>query len=114
VPDPDPDRDPDRDLDPDRDPDRDRAGPRVLMITTTFCVFCTRAKMLLAKRGIAYVEREIGRFDDASRRALRAETGGLRTFPMIRVGARWIGGMRELYELDRSGGLAELVARRGV
>jgi glutaredoxin 3 len=78
---------------------------RVLVVTTTFCVFCTRAKMLLRKRGIAYEEIEIGRFDDESRRRLREETGGLRTFPMIRIGDRWIGGMRELFEMDRRGEL---------
>jgi len=61
--------------------------------------------MLLQKRGISYEELEVGRFDDESRRRFRAETGGLRTFPMIRVDGRWIGGMRELFEMDRRGEL---------
>lgn len=85
----------------------------VLVVTTTFCAFCTRAKMLLDKRGIAYDEIEIPRFDDESRRRLREETGGLRTFPMIRIRGAWIGGARELFEMDRRGELADLVLRHG-
>jgi glutaredoxin len=66
--------------------------------------------MLLQKRGIPFEEREVGRLDAESRARLHVETGGLRTFPMIKVDDRWIGGMRELLELDRRGELEQLAS----
>jgi glutaredoxin 3 len=90
-------------------PENDSA-PHVFLVTTTFCPFCVGARMLLNKRGIAFEELQIGRLDRVERVRWQAVTGGLRTFPLVRIGHRWIGGMRELYLMDRSGELGELLA----
>jgi glutaredoxin 3 len=78
---------------------------QVTVYSTDYCSFCTRAKALLAQRGIPFVEVDVTR-DDA-RRAWLVETTGRRTVPQIFIGDEAIGGFTDLDALDRSGELAE-------
>jgi glutaredoxin 3 len=78
---------------------------QVTVYSTDYCSFCTRAKALLAQRGIPFVEVDVTR-DDA-RRAWLVETTGRRTVPQIFIGDEAIGGFTDLDALDRSGALAE-------
>jgi glutaredoxin 3 len=86
------------------------AGPngRVTLYTTEPCGFCRQAKSLLQARGVEYVEVNLAK-NPEGRSDLIALTGQM-TFPQIVVGARAIGGFRELLEAERAGMLEELLA----
>ena len=79
------------------------------MYTTAWCGYCVRAKALLDSRGIAYEEINLDG-DPHFRHTLLDRTGGW-TVPQIVVDGEPIGGYTELWKLDKSGELAELVAR---
>jgi glutaredoxin 3 len=86
------------------------AGPngRVTLYTTEPCGFCRQAKALLQARGVEYDEINLAK-NPEGRSDLVALTGQM-TFPQIVVGARAIGGFRELLEAERAGTLEELLA----
>ena len=80
----------------------------VTVYTTSYCPYCTRAKMLLAKRNIAFEEVDVT--TDAEKRAwLVKATGGQRTVPQIFIGDESVGGSDDLHALDRAGGLMKKV-----
>lgn len=80
----------------------------VKLYTSDWCGYCSAAKRLLEKRGIAYDEIDLsGRPEERQRLAART---GMRTVPQVFVGDRHVGGYTELSALDRAGGLAALVA----
>ena len=79
----------------------------VKVYTTGWCPYCMRAKALLERKSINYVEVSV---EDAETRAEMIErSGGRRTVPQIFIGARHIGGFDELYALDRAGELDKLL-----
>jgi glutaredoxin 3 len=80
----------------------------VTLYTTEACPFCTSAKALLAKRGIAYEEINLARDPDS--RAQLQEKTGMYTFPQILIGEYALGGFTELLAADRAGKLSELLA----
>jgi glutaredoxin 3 len=80
----------------------------VTVYTTDPCVFCTRAKQLLTKRGIAYSEINLAR--DADGRAELAARTGMLSFPQVLIDGELIGGFQETLAADRSGRLAALLA----
>lgn len=75
------------------------------MYTSTTCVFCTRAKRLLAQLGVDSVE-EIDVSD--SRESMIQRTGRM-TVPQIYIGEHHVGGFDELVSLHRAGKLAPLL-----
>jgi glutaredoxin 3 len=79
---------------------------RVLVYTAPSCPYCVRAKRLLAARGIAYEEIDVGA--DAELRADLVRRTGRRTVPQIFIDDRAIGGFEELAELDAGGELSGL------
>jgi glutaredoxin 3 len=81
---------------------------QVTLYTTEACPFCTSAKALLAKRGIAYEEINLARDPDS--RAKLQEKTGMFTFPQILIGDQALGGFTELLAADRAGRLSELLA----
>ena len=76
----------------------------VQVYTTDNCPYCTRAKALLQKRGIAFEEVDVSQ--DPSKRDWLVKTTGRRTVPQIFIKGEAIGGSDELHALDRSGDLA--------
>jgi glutaredoxin 3 len=80
----------------------------VILYTTEPCGFCRQAKALLQARGVAY--REVNLAKDPDGRADLVALTGQMTFPQVVVGARSIGGFRELLEADREGMLEDLLA----
>ncbi len=80
----------------------------VVLYTTEPCGFCRQAKALLQARGVEY--REINLAKDPTGRADLIALTGQMTFPQIVVGARAIGGFRELLEAERAGMLEDLLA----
>ncbi len=78
--------------------------PQVEMYTTMFCPYCARARALLQKKGVRFVDIDIG--DEPGRRAeMIRRAGGRRTVPQIFINGEHIGGCDELMALDRAGGL---------
>ncbi len=83
----------------------------VKVYTTAVCPYCVRAKSVLAKRGIAYQEIDVGA--DPSMRAWLVQATGRRTVPQIFIAGAPIGGSDELVELDRTGELVKRVFGEG-
>ena len=83
--------------------------PRVEIYTKTFCSFCWRAKRLLESKGIEYKEVVID-FGGPDRQTMIQRANGRTTVPQIFIGERHIGGCDDLYTLERTGKLDELIA----
>jgi glutaredoxin 3 len=80
---------------------------QVIVYTTEPCGYCRVAKALLNKRGIPFEEINLAK--DPEGRAELVRLTGMMTFPQVIIGGSSIGGYQELVQLDRAGGLAELV-----
>lgn len=81
----------------------------VQVYVTNYCPYCTRAKSLLDKRGIAYEVIDVT--NDPEKRAWLVESTGMRTVPQIFIGGEAVGGSDDLHELDRRG---ELLTKAGL
>lgn len=81
---------------------------KVLMYTTGYCPFCTRAEMLLTQRGVTEIEK-IRIDEDTAQRTLMMERTGRRTVPQIYIGDTHVGGFDDLSALDREGKLLPLL-----
>jgi len=77
---------------------------RVEVYSSLFCPYCARAKSLLEKKGVDYVNIDV--IEDTSKRDEMVErSGGRQTVPQIFIDGERIGGCDELYALDRAGTL---------
>ena len=78
----------------------------LIIYTTPYCPYCSRAKQLLDHKQVSYQE------IDVSDRSLRPDmtkiTGGT-TVPQIIIDGEPKGGCDELYALERSGELDKLL-----
>jgi glutaredoxin 3 len=82
---------------------------RVEIYTRLFCGYCTRAKQLLAQKGVDFEEHDLtmggpGR-DEMIRRA-----GGSTTVPQIFIDGKHVGGSDDLYALDAAGRLDPMLS----
>ena len=80
----------------------------VVIYTKSWCGYCTRAKQLLARKGVPFTEVEISD-DDALREEMVARAGGRTTVPQIFVGGTHVGGCDDLYRLEAEGWLDALL-----
>lgn len=81
--------------------------PEVVLYTKPWCAYCLRAKRLLAEKGIAYREIDVG--GDLEMRTWLRHASGQGTVPQLFVDGRPYGGFRELNELERAGKLDEIL-----
>lgn len=81
---------------------------KVVMYSTGYCPFCTRAEMLLKQRGVNDIEKIMVDEDPAQRAAMMERTGR-RTVPQIYIGDTHVGGFDDLSALDRAGKLMPLL-----
>jgi len=81
---------------------------RIQLYTTAWCGYCERAKVLLRQRGLEYEEIRVD--DQPDFRARLQELTGGWTVPQILIDGEPIGGYTELWQLDKTGRLAELLA----
>jgi glutaredoxin 3 len=79
----------------------------VTIYTTKICPYCVRAKALLDRKGVEYVE--INAEDEAVREGMITKAGGRRTVPQIFIGEKHVGGCDDLYALDQAGKLQALL-----
>ena len=81
----------------------------IVMYTTRFCGFCMRAKMLLSQKEVAFQEIPID--GDLERRQEMMTKSGRRTVPQIWIDDYHVGGCDELYGLERSGQLDQMLRK---
>ena len=82
----------------------------VTIYTKFYCPYCTRAKALLDRKGVAYHEIEVAH--DPALQAEMQERSQRRTVPQIFFGDLHIGGSDDLLALERSGELDRLLDER--
>lgn len=81
---------------------------KVVMYSTGFCPYCTRAEALLNQRGVTEIEKIRIDTDPAQREAMMSRTNR-RTVPQIFIGDTHVGGYDDLAALDRAGELMPLL-----
>jgi len=79
----------------------------VVIYTKHFCGYCTRAKQLLSKKGVAF--REIDVSHDQKTRRWLAQVSGQSTVPQIFINGQSVGGCDDITELDHEGELDRLL-----
>ena len=80
----------------------------VTLYTRQFCGYCTAARRLLDKKGVAYRELD-ATFSQELRQEMIQRSGGRTTFPQIFIDDGHIGGCDELHMLEHSGRLDKLL-----
>jgi glutaredoxin 3 len=83
--------------------------PAVTMYTTSWCPYCSRARALLARKGVAVEDIDIEASPD--RRAEMQSRSGRRTVPQIFIGDQHVGGCDDLHALEEAGKLDSLLGR---
>lgn len=85
------------------------------MITATiyskdYCPYCVKAKSLLKRKSIDFIEINISN-SEALQQEMINKAGGRRTVPQIFIGDTHVGGCDDLYALENTGKLSELLAK---
>lgn len=80
----------------------------VVMYTTSWCSYCSRARALFDRKGVAYVDIDVDSVEGA--RAEMQQRSGRTSVPQIFVGDRHLGGFDDTYALDERGELDPLLA----
>lgn len=82
---------------------------KVEIYSSPFCGYCARAKSLLRRKGVAFVE-----YDVMERPELRDEmvtrAGGRNTVPQIFADGKHLGGSDDIHALDAQGKLDPILA----
>ncbi|SDT87313.1 glutaredoxin 3 [Pseudomonas pohangensis] len=81
--------------------------PDVVIYSSSWCPFCTRAKQLLASKQVAFKELNVD--GNAALRAEMTKKAGRTSVPQIWIGAAHVGGCDDLYALERAGKLDTLL-----
>jgi len=83
----------------------------VVMYTTSWCPYCTRARELFDSKGVPYTEIDVDAVEGA--RAEMQQRSGRTSVPQIFVGERHLGGYDDTRALDQRGELDTLLAGAG-
>jgi glutaredoxin 3 len=82
---------------------------KVEIYTWRFCPFCIRAKHLLDKKGVQYIEYAIDGDEAARDKMQERGDDGLRSVPQIFINDRHIGGCDALHDIEAEGKLDQLL-----
>ena len=82
---------------------------KVEIYTKFLCPYCTRAKLLLSRKGVDFEEHDIT-MGGPGRAEMIQRANGRTTVPQVFIDGRHIGGSDDLAALDRAGGLDPLLA----
>ena len=82
---------------------------KVEIYTWKFCPFCIRAKELLKKKKVKYIEYAIDG-DNQARSVMSARANGRTTVPQIFINNNGIGGCDELYQMEQNEELDQLLS----
>ena len=81
--------------------------PEVIMYSTAYCPYCTKAKELLNKKNVDFKEIRIDLEPDLRTEMIRKS--GRTTVPQIFINGQAIGGCDDLYALEEQGELNQLL-----
>ncbi len=81
---------------------------KVEIYTWQYCPFCIRAKSLLKKKNVNFIEYKIDN-DEDSRALMIERADGRRTLPQIFIDDEGIGGCDDLYALENENKLEALL-----
>jgi len=82
-------------------------APTVTMYSTGWCPYCSRARSLLARKGVAVEEIDVEAAPE--KRAEMQKRSGRRTVPQIFIGEQHVGGSDDLHALEAAGKLDALL-----
>jgi glutaredoxin 3 len=82
--------------------------PAVKIYTTALCPYCHSAKRLLTQKAVEFTEIDVGGSSDL-REKLRQQAGGSTTVPQIWIGDTHVGGCDDLFALESSGELDQML-----
>ncbi len=80
----------------------------VTIYTRAMCGYCSAARRLLERKGIAYTEHDAS-FSPELRQEMIARSNGRTTFPQIFIGSTHVGGCDDLHALEAAGRLDALL-----
>jgi glutaredoxin 3 len=83
--------------------------PAVVMYTTSWCPYCSRARRLLGAKDVTIEEIDIDSVP--GKRAEMQQRSGRRTVPQIFIGDQHVGGSDDLLALEEAGKLDGLLGR---
>lgn len=83
----------------------------IKIYTRKLCGYCSAAKRLLSSKGLAFRELD-ATFNAKLRQEMIQNAKGKSTFPQIFINGYHVGGCDELFALDRSGKLDNLLASK--
>ena len=79
----------------------------VIVYSSDYCPYCSRAKQLLSSKGVAFEEIKVD--GKPQIRAAMSQKAGRTSVPQIWIGDKHIGGCDDLYALERAGKLDALL-----
>jgi len=83
--------------------------PKVEIYSRPGCSYCEVAKRLLERKNVVFVELNVWA-EPGAQAEMQRRTSGARSLPQIIIGNMVIGGAEDLFALERSGELDELLA----
>ena len=83
--------------------------PKVEIYTGMMCGYCMRALRLLESKKIAYQEIDVS-LNSKLRAEMRERAGGRGTVPQVFIDGAHVGGCDDLYALEASGRLDDMLA----
>lgn len=83
--------------------------PKVEIYTGMMCGYCMRALRLLESKKIAYKEIDVS-LNSKLRAEMRQRAGGRSSVPQIFIDGNHVGGCDDLYALEASGRLDDMLA----
>lgn len=81
---------------------------KIEVYSTTFCPYCSRAKMILKAKKLEFTETNLDK-NPESREEMLKRSNGSKTVPQIFIDNNHIGGCDELEKLERSGELETIL-----
>ena len=81
---------------------------KIEIYTKSYCPYCVRAKELLKKKGVTFEEIDLEHDQDIAIKAME-RAGGRKTVPQIFIDGAHVGGCDDLYALDASGKLDDML-----
>jgi glutaredoxin 3 len=82
--------------------------PEVIVYSSDYCPYCSRAKQLLSSKKVAFDEIVVD--GKPQLRAEMTKKAGRTSVPQIWIGAVHVGGCDDLFALERAGKLDALLA----
>jgi glutaredoxin 3 len=79
----------------------------VIMYSTGYCPYCTKARKLLDKKGVDYIDMRVD--IQTELRDEMIQRSGRHTVPQIFINGQAIGGCEDLYTLEQEGKLDSLL-----